>query len=132
MLKLKPALQDYSGKDKTPDPKTAAALLATPLSYEGFEYSSSNDKVAAACTKKWGASGTVKAADLAAFIDCASISMWGSALDEGAKWSVVDLDKLPKLMQKHKAKLHALASHAGDGALRSGGPGGVVERLRGD
>ena len=27
MLKLKPALQDYSGKDKTPDPKTAAALL---------------------------------------------------------------------------------------------------------
>jgi hypothetical protein len=100
LMKMQDAPWQDAGKSKS-----AQALLGGPLWYDGLEFD--DDK--GPCGKKWGASGTVKDADVPAFAKCMAQSSWSSALDGSSKITVLDLKKLPKQFSKHAAKLTELA-----------------------
>ncbi len=86
------------------------ARFAAPFWYDGNTYTSADDPaIAKACTKQFGAKGTVKTAKkLAAYVNCFTLSMFGGALDGDATWVEVDPKHVPAEFKKHAAKLAKL------------------------
>lgn len=109
IIKLGKALDE----DKL-DLKAAGQILAAPFWYDDFNHylgiPGSDENAAKACKKQWKKRGTVNITDLAKFTACMPSTNWNVALDAGsAPITEVDLNKLPKQLKKHKARLTQMA-----------------------
>jgi hypothetical protein len=106
------AIHDATSNVTPGDPKltAAAGLIGIPFVYDGLEYIGDGGGPDEACTKKWGASGTVKSpADVPGFLSCLAKAIWAGALDGEASWATVDPAQLPPSVAKFKPQLTALA-----------------------